>query len=91
MSRVYRVRIGQELSAQLEQVCAAARVPVSTAIRLAVEHALNDPAAWQIFQRGLPYSAVDTRTPQQQEAFVAYERQMEAFDMQAVARTQGVV
>jgi antitoxin component of RelBE/YafQ-DinJ toxin-antitoxin module len=89
MSRIYRVRIGQQLSEQLEQVCAAARVPVSTAIRLAVEHALNDPAAWQIFQRGLPFM-VDTRTPQQQEAFVEYERQMQGFDMGTVLRECGL-
>jgi Ribbon-helix-helix protein, copG family len=91
MSRIFRVRLPHDLDEQLTQMCEATRLPVSAAIRACVEFVLANPEAWQIFQRALPYSAVDTRTPQQQEAFVAYERQMQAFDMGTICREQGLV
>jgi hypothetical protein len=91
MSRTFRVRLPRELDEQLQAICEAARLPVSTAIRLAVEHVLNDPAAWQIFQRGLPFNAVDTRSPAQVRAYEQYEAEAARFDMNSIVRESGLV
>jgi hypothetical protein len=91
MSTVFRVRMQHELAEQLGQMCQAARVPVSGAIRACVEYVLNHPEAWEIFQRGTPYSAVDTRSPAQIRAYDEYEAEMARFDMNSIVREAGSV
>ena len=91
MSRIFRVRLPRELDEHLGQVCAATRLPLSAAIRACVEYVLAHPEAWDIFQRGAPYSLVDTRSPEQVRAFGEYEKAMEAFDMNDICREQGLV
>ena len=89
MSRNFRLRLPHTTDQQLMEICEATRLPTATAIKLCVEYVLAHPEAWEIFQA--PYSVVDSRTPQQQEAWARYQQGLEAFDMQAVARSQGVV
>jgi len=90
MSCVFRVRLGPDLAEQLTQVCEATRLPVSTAIRACVEYALAHPEAWEVFQKVAPYSTVDTRSQEARDAYAKYEAEMEGFDMQAIARQQGM-
>ena len=91
MSRTYRVRLPQALAEQPEQVCADVHLPVSAAIRLAVAHALNDPAGWQIFQRALPFNQVDTARLHRYAPMRGYEVEAAKFDMGTICREQGLV
>jgi hypothetical protein len=90
MSHIFRVRLSQALAEQLAQVCEATRLPVSAAIRACIEHTLSDPQSWQAFERALPYSVVDSRTPQQQAAWHEYEQELQHFDMDTIVRENGL-
>jgi len=85
MSVVYRVRLSHDLDEQLAGICETSRLPVSAAIRRCVEHVLHDPTAWHIFAP--PFTQADSRSREQQQAYVDYEQAMERFDMATVAAT----
>jgi hypothetical protein len=71
-------------------ICEAAQLRTSTTIKLCIEYVLNHPEAWGIFQRVAPCICIDNRSPEAVAAFEQYMEKMAAFDMQAVARENGL-
>jgi hypothetical protein len=88
VSRNFRARLPRQLDQQLTELCEATRLPTATAIKRCVAYVLAHPEAWDIFQA--PYSLVDSRTPQQQQAWQEYAQELERFDMGTILRERGL-
>jgi hypothetical protein len=90
--KMLHVRIPAQLEAQLRAFCESYGQSVSTVVRGALAYALARPGLYaELCERPIPTVFEEIRSPEQIAAYTAYEREMEAFDMQAVARTHGVV
>jgi len=89
-SRTLHVRIPPKLAAQLAAFCAAYGQTPSAVVRGALAQVLAQPALYvDLGDYPVPALDVDLRTPEQIHAWDQYQRELEAFDLGAVAREQG--
>ena len=89
-SRTFHVRIPAALEAQLAAFCEAYGQAPSDVLRGALRYALARPALYaDLCAHPVPTVFEEVRTDAQIRAWEQYQRELETFDLGAVAREQG--
>jgi len=82
MSRTFRVRLPEQLDAQLSALCETTQLSLSAAIRESVRFMVAHPELWHEMLSGRPlYALEDERSEAQQEAWERDREQLVHVDL----------